>query len=166
MLESVVNAVIATLREAGLDAARSYEPLPLRREGGARICVGIRELRCTEGGLGAYLGLRSRSSDGEAQESYALRCEVTLALDVYAPKGEENAAGLCAAAFDRAVLALSGAESGLRAEEISCGEAVPDEESGMFRCRGSLRARVWLLLERDEESGSFTDFKLRGERMQ
>lgn len=162
MLEKLAESAAAILTGAGIAAGAAY-PKTAADRSGAFIAVGVRRASGRGAGFARYLGVMDDPERGET-EVYGLRCEVELALDVYAPMTAENGAAACAGLFDRAAAAL-GAAAGLNVLELRCGEAAPDKRLGMFALHGEVLCSA-LLLEGESGSGAagtFTDFVLKGE---
>ncbi|MGN1002554.1 MAG: hypothetical protein ACI4PC_07255 [Oscillospiraceae bacterium] len=164
MLESVVNAVIAALKDRGIDACAAYPRQPLAARSGCLVCAAVKSAAQTQGGFAGYLGVKT-DENGNQTELYGLRCALELALDIYAPMDGENGAADCVRCFDAVTAALGGLGSGLKILELRCGEAAPDRESGMFRCRCGAKALAFLSAESagDGEAAGFSDFILKGE---
>ena len=160
MLEKLVGSVVEILSAAGLNAGAAF-PKQAAARGSAFIAVGIRRASGRGAGFARYLGVERDPERGET-EIYGMRCEVELALDIYAPMSEANGAAACSALFDRAAAALDGA-AGLSVRELRCGEAAPDRTAGMFLLRGEAACSALLAAAGDDGDGTFTDFVLKGE---
>jgi hypothetical protein len=161
MLESVTSAVIRALRDAEIEAVDAFESVPVD-DGGVRCCVYVKKAQCSAAGFGEYIGL-CRDSDGQERESYAKRCEIVLGLDIYAPMTQDNGARACMACFDRVFQALAGLKSGLKIRALGVSRVEPDDETGLFLCRGEAEGTAYLVARQDEESGELTDFILKGD---
>ena len=162
MLEKLAESAAELLREAGLPAYRAF-PREAVERGGAFIAVGIRRASGRGAGFARYLGVEPDAERG-GREVYGLRCDVELALDIYAPMDAENGAAECGQLFDAAAAALGAAE-GLSVRELRCGEAAPDARLGMFVLRGAADCAALLVDESggDGDGKTFTDFVLKGE---
>jgi hypothetical protein len=161
MMAGVVNAVVTALGAAGLSAGCAWPKTPVT-PGSGFVRVGVERVEEISGGLARYLGVENDAQTGE-HEVYGLRCTLTLQLDVYAPLSETNAAMRCLELFDTAAGAVSGI-AGLHVSELRCGAPAPDRETGMFRLNGAAVCSALLLsASGDGDSGTFTDFVLRGE---
>ena len=156
MTEAVLEAILALLQGAGLNALANFPDKALRRDG-VIVCAGVRELRLLSSGAGEYLGTRERGS--LISELYGFRLELLLNLDIYTPVGEANP---CDGAFRLIEEALGRAPAGLRVTELSRGAAVWDRETEMLLCPVTLRCSAYLLAEETEEPGEFSDFILKG----
>ena len=161
MLEKLTESVAELLCKAGIPAGAAF-PKKAADPAGEFVAVGVRRASGRGAGFARYLGEVTDPARG-AREVYGLRCDVELALDIYAPMRAENGAAACAALFDRAAAALGGA-AGLSVRELRCGEAAPDARLGMFVMHGAADCGALLV---DESAGgaegTFTDFVLKGE---
>lgn len=164
MLESVAGAVVAALQEKGINACSAYPKEPLQAHQGSLVCVAVKSAALADGGFAGYLGVRT-DENGRQAELFGLRCALTLALDIYAPMESENGAVECVRCFDTVTAALGSLRSGLKIQELQCGEAAPDRDSGMFRCRCGVKGVAFLIAEKKEdgEETEFSDFILKGE---
>ena len=162
MLETLVTAVVDALKADGLNAAPAYERTPLERGGQPLVCVSVRSAERTGSGFAEYLGVFADPETGVERESYGMRADVELGVDVYVSKKSENASLECVRVFDRAAQCMSALSAGWKMRSISCGEAAPDGETGLFRCKGSMRGVAYLIAQPDGDSGAFTDFILKG----
>ena len=162
MLETLVAAVVGALKAEGLSAAPAYERAPLERGGGALVCVSVRSAERTGSGFAEYLGIFTDPKTGIERESYGMRADVELGVDVYVSKKSENASLECVRVFDKAASAVSALSAGWKLKSVSCGEAAPDGETGLFRCKGSMRGTAYLIAQPENDSGAFTDFILKG----
>lgn len=161
MLEKITESIVAALGEAGLNAGRSY-PRAGVPQSGVFVKAAIRSVRQSESGFARFLGLRERESDGALTEEYGMRCDLEIALDIYAAMDSENAAADCEAAVDGVLEAMAG-YAGLKISSVACQQATPDRETGLFLCRCTAECGAMLTFDSDEETGEFTDFILKGE---
>ena len=162
MLETVIDAVVEALTDAGISAGSAYPKTGVERSGGGFVRVGVAKVVDTNAGFARYLGVENDPESGP-REVYGLRCALELSLDVYAPLREENAALKCAALFDSAAAVIA-AVGGLQVRELSCGAPGPDRETGLFRLAGGVRCAALLTASgADGEDMAFTDYVLRGE---
>lgn len=163
MLESVAAEIVAALREKGVNACHAYPREPLERDR-SLVCVAVKSAAQSDGGFAGYLGVRTDENGGRT-EVYGMRCELSLALDIYAPMESENGALECLKCFDAVTAALGSLRSGLKIQALQWGEASPDRASGMFRCRCGVKCAAFLSAEADEsgDKAEFSDFILKGE---
>jgi hypothetical protein len=122
--------------------------------------VYLSKVACAPGGFKDYLGMRHDPDTGKDAELYGRAVELTLALDIYAPRdGGEQA---CRQTLDKMAEALMAeGVAGLSVREIDSGEIGFLDESGMYRLPVSCRCQAWLVAEADE-SGELIDFRVKG----
>lgn len=130
------------------------EPEARLRPAGPVAAVSLSGVRCAPGGFQDYLGMKN------GDELYGRRMELTLALDLYAPRsGGESA---CQAAFTALAEALvCGDLAGLPAEEITAGQVEFLAKDGLYRLPVTCRCGGWMVA-RVDDSGAFTDFEVEG----
>ena len=162
MLETLVTAVVGALKAEGLNAAPAYERTPIERGGQPLVCVSVRGVERTGSGFAEYLGVFADPETGAERETFGMRADVELGMDVYVSKKSENAAMECVRVFDEAARAASALSAGWKIRSINCGEPVPDGETGLFHCKGSMRGTAYLIAQPESNSGAFTDFILKG----
>ena len=162
MLETLVTAVVEALRAEGIHAAPAYERTPIERGGQPLVCVSVRGAERIGSGFAEYLGVFADPETGVERESYGMRADVELGVDVYVPKHSENAAMECVRVFDEAARCMSALSAGWKMRSVQCGEPAPDEETGLFRCKGSMRGTAYLIAQPEDDSGAFGDFILKG----
>lgn len=156
MTEPILSALTAALTAADIPAVRAWPDTPLDT-GEKRVCVDMKSCRLSGSGMGEYLGIRAGSGGQADAELYGLRLEAELSLTVLAPTAAE-----CTAMLDEISAALDTLPGGLKMQALVCSQVKPDRASGMFRCEAVLSALACLLAEKDEETGCFTDFELKG----
>lgn len=162
MLESVVSPVVEALRGAGLEAVRAYPRQPLCTKSGTLLCVSVARAKITPAGLGAYLGIGTDPVTGLSEELYGARCELELAVDIYAAPDAEDAGAECMRCADLVPAALRSLPEGIKISSLSFGPVAPDPQTGRFLCRGAAAASAYFIARVSEESGEFTDFILKG----
>lgn len=154
--------VVSLLRENGVNAVLARSPEPAGRWREPVAAVSVKSVRCTGSGFQNYLG--GEADDGGGKELYGRAADLTLAIDVYAPKdGGESA---CQKAVERAaeVLLTRGA-AGLAVSELTTDRTEWLDREGMYRLRAECLCRAWLTVAADEETGEFfTDFEVKGRR--
>ena len=147
------TAAAEQLRAAGLDAVEAMEPeRAARRRGPA--------LSCGSGGFQNYLGTEE-TAEGGRRELYGRAVELTLRLDVLAPR--DGGASACRAAAERAAeeLLLRGA-AGVPVDGLSMGETEYLEAEGLYRLAVRCRCGAWIAAWAVEDGGRLTDFEVRG----
>lgn len=154
------EAVADQLRQAGLNAvtAMDCDRAPRWRE--AVAAVALSRAVCAPGGFQNYLGVE-KGPDGQEREVYGQEAELTLALDIFAPR--DGGGEACRRAAETAVetLVCRGA-AGLAALEVQTGRVEFLERDGLYRQEVLCRCGAWLTARADEESGTFTDFEVKG----
>lgn len=160
MLDSVVSATVAALNKAGIEAVEAYPKRELCCLGGALVCVGVRSAKGLPAGFGGYLGLGVDPVTGKSEELYGARCEIELALDVYAGAGA--GAGECTRCAGRIPAALGDLPEGIKISSLSFGAAAPEVGTGLFKCSGVLAGTAYFIAREMDEDGVFSDFILRG----
>lgn len=161
MFSNITASINELLNEAGLSAGRAYPREAIARDGGCFIRTAVESVSQSEPGFARFLGLR-HDKDGSTHEVYGMRCDISLALDIYASMASENGAEVCEGAVDEVILALSKCE-GVRIGSFSCSRAKPDRDMEMFLCPCRAGMTVLLTAEDHEEAAQFSDFILKGE---
>ena len=162
MLEDVVQALLEALGAAGLRAVRAFRREELRSCEGPLICVGVKSAKGLPAGFGGYLGLGTDPETGLSAELYGARCELELALDIYAAEGAENGPAECLRCAELIVPALGALPEGLRIASMEFGRTLYDGETGRFVCHGVLEAAAHFIAREGKQDGEFTGFILRG----
>ena len=157
----VKRAVIKAVAEAGCAATAAYGAEELKRYERAVAAVGVRETRITKAGLIGYLGRRTDERTQETAECYGRRMELSVSLDIYAPRtlgaqGCEDAAETVAQALTTAL------PEGLCLRALHWGEPEWDRTSGMFRLCAQAEYAAFFVAEAAEDETVFTDFVLKG----
>lgn len=159
MLESVLEAVIGTLKCEGLEAGGEF-PFESGRLTGPWVCVYAGDCRSLDSGFGGYLGIKVRD-DGSQAELYGRRLELELLFDVYAPL-RFGGSELCRRTADR-LRELTGAfPQGLRILELSGGKMTAEEDIGAYKCSFRASCLALLLAEALGDEDEFLDFVLKG----
>jgi hypothetical protein len=159
-LTSLRQEAADLLERRGVRAVTAFQPEGRKRWSEPVAAVSLAKVVCAPGGFKDYLGVRHDPDTGTDTELYGQAVELTLALDIYAPRdgGEDS----CRQALDQMVEALTeeGA-AGLSVREIESGEMTFLDESGMYRLPVRCRCQAWLVAQADE-SGEFVDFRVKG----
>lgn len=159
-LESIVSAVCSWLETLGIRAAAAYIPGAARRHTEPIVTVGLKTGAAMTCGQADYLGIKTDET-GASRELYAKRADLTLELDIWAPRTAEGSAQACADIFGTLAARIPALPGGIRVREISCGETRFDETAGMYFCPAAMSATVFLYAQA-EEDGMFTDFYVKG----
>ena len=161
-LEELRRRLVDYLNAGGVPSVAAWEKEKRVSRDDAVSAVCLRG--CTGGpaGFQDYLGEFWEEEKGCWIERYGRRAELTFGLDVWGPR--RGGEGKCASHFSRLVQILTlGGPDGLRFREVSCGETEFDEKEGLFHCPVKAVGEVFLEAALDE-SGAFTDFRVKGTR--
>lgn len=158
-LSALREAVAEQLRQAGVNALAAMEPARAARWRQAAAAVSLSRVECAQGGFEDYLGTR-REEAGEEREVYGRQAEITLGIEIFAPR--DAGAGACQEAAERVMESLirQGA-AGLAALEIQAGETEFLERDGLYRQKVTCRCMAWLLAQAGEGE-RFVDFEVKG----
>lgn len=153
--------VAEQLRQNGLNALAAMDRAPASRWREAAAAVALSGVACAPGGFRDYLGVRSDPATGREQELYGRQAEITLTLDIFAPR--DGGGDACQRAAEIAVESLlcQGA-AGLTALEVRTGRVEFLEKEGLYRQSVSCRCGAWLISRTGEEAGTFVDFEVKG----
>ncbi len=154
------TAAAEQLRAAGLDAVEAMEPERAPRRRGPALAVALAGVSCGSGGFQNYLGTEE-TAEGGRRELYGRAVELTLRLDVFAPR--DGGASACREAAERAAeeLLLRGA-AGVPVNGLSMGETEYLEAEGLYRLAVRCRCGAWIAAWAVEDGGRLTDFEVRG----
>ncbi len=155
MFDTVMDAVLAALAAAGIDAARELDMTPGCAVSTPFVCAGVKGGSLKSSGCGEYLGVSD--ANGAQTEIYGYRAELELGFSVFAPTAQESAA-----CWDKVCQALGGCPAGLKMRAFICGEAEYDDVSDSIRRDCRAQCFAYLIRETAGEEGEFTDFVLRG----
>ena len=153
-LNAVRAAAVKLLEQYGVPALAGMEPAARARQSGPVAAVSLSRVVCAAGGFRDYLGVK----DGD--ELYGRAVELTLSLDLYAPR--DGGESVCQGAFARLAEALTcGDLAGLTVTEIAGGRVEFLAKDGLYRLPVTCRCGGWMVA-RVDDSGAFTDFKIEG----
>lgn len=159
-LNALREAVARQVRRAGVNAVTAMESARAARWREPVAAVSLSRVVCAPGGFKDYLGTR-REPDGNERELYGREAELTLALDIYAPRdGGEGACQQAAEAVAENLMCHGAA--GLTALELQTGRAEFLESTGLYRLQISCRCRAWLVAAAESGGGAFVDFEVKG----
>lgn len=162
-LNALRQAAAELLREYGVQAVTAMEAAPRRRWDGPVAAVSLSRLVCAPGGFRDYLGLRENPDAGGQEELYGRAVELTLGLDLYAPReGGESACQQAACLMAEALACRDLA--GLSVEEFETGAVEFLERDGLYRLPARCRCRGWMAAAVDG-SGAFVDFEVKGRKL-
>ena len=159
-LNGLREAVAEQLRQEGLNAVTAMESARAARWREAVAAVSVARVVCAPGGFKDYLGMR-QGPNGAERELYGREVELTLALDIYAPR--DGGEGACQQAAETATetLVCQGA-AGLNALEIQTGRVEFLESMGLYRLQVNCRCKAWLVAAAESGGGAFVDFEVKG----
>lgn len=155
------DAVARQLQRSGLNAVTAMDSSRAARWREAVAAVAVSQVICACGGFQNYLGVERDPETGKEREVYGREAELTLSLDIFAPR--DGGADACQRAAETAVetLVCQGA-AGLAALEVRTGGVEFLERDGLYRQQVVCRCGAWLTARADEEAGAFTDFEVKG----
>ena len=155
------DGVAEQLRQAGLNAVAAMDCAAAARWREAVAAVAVSKVACASGGFQDYLGVGKDPETGREGEVFGRRAELTLALDIFAPR--DGGGDACRKAAEAAVecLAWRGA-AGLPALEVRMGRGEFLERDGLYRQEVACRCGAWLTARADGDTGAFTDFEVKG----
>jgi hypothetical protein len=159
-LKQLRQEAVDLLERHGVQAVNAFQPERRKLWTQPVSAVSLAKVVCAPGGFQNYLGTRRDASTGTDVELYGQAVELTLALDIYAPRdgGEDD----CRQALDKMVQALTEeGVAGLSVRELESGEMTFLDECGMYRLPVRCRCQAWLVAQADE-SGEFVDFRVKG----
>lgn len=152
-------ALVQQLCQAGIPAAEAYGPEAQRGRNEPVAAVSLAKVVYAPGGFKDYLGTR-RTENGGTEEIYGRAAELTLTLDVYAPRdGGENAARETMEQVTE-MLSEQGA-AGLSVLELESGQTEFLENRGMYRLPLKCVCKGWMTAAARED-GEFTNIEVRG----
>ena len=159
-LERLRQDVAQALNRGGVAAVAAMEPQGRKRWDGPVAAVGLAGLSCRPGGFQDYLGTGQNPDTGAQEERYGRAAELTLSLDLYAPR--EGGEGACQQALARmGEVLLTGGAGGLEVAELTAGQVEFLHQDGLYRLPVRCRCAAWLIVRRDA-GGYFTDFEVKG----
>ena len=161
-LNALREQVAEQLRRAGVNAVSGMESARSSRWREAVAAVSLIRVVCAPGGFKDYLGTH-QEENGLERELYGRKVELTLALDIFAPRDGGESACQNAAETVAESLVCHGA-AGLNALEIQAGQVEFLDKEGLYRQKTTCRCRAWLVARMDEGGGAFADFEVKGRR--
>ena len=159
-LERLRQDVAQALNRGGVAAVAAMEPQGRKRWDTPVAAVGLAGLSCRPGGFQDYLGTGKNPDTGAQEERYGRGAELTLSLDLYAPR--DAGEGACQQALARmSEVLLTGGAGGLEVAEIAAERVEFLHQDGLYRLPVRCRCAAWLIVRRDS-AGAFTDFEVKG----
>ena len=161
-LNALRRQVAQQLRQAGVNAVTGMESARSSRWREAVAAVSLSRVVCAPGGFKDYLGTH-QEENGLERELYGREVELTLALDIFAPRdGGESACQEAAEAVAESLVCHGAA--GLNALEIQSGQVEFLDKEGLYRQKTTCRCKAWLVARMDDDGGAFVDFEVKGRR--
>ena len=161
MFSKLTSSIVGLLNAGGINAGRAYPRAAMVKQEGCFVRARLESVKKSEPGFAAYLGTET-DAEGSRREVYGMKCEIELALDIYAFYENENAAVSCEAMVDDIIFALGGSE-GLSINSVTCAAAKPDRDTECFLCPCRASLSVLLTARAEDENVQFSDFILKGE---
>lgn len=158
-LSQLTGFLAQRLREYGVDAVEAWDGQTRRELTAPAVAVSLRGCAADSGGFARYLGEQYNQETGRWEELYGRQAKLTIGLDVYAPRGQEQALQHTVEQMLQALDAQSGRE--LCLEEVAWEETGYDAGQRLL-CRpvkAVCRARLYAAAQEGEE---FVDFEIRG----
>lgn len=160
-IQQVKTAVVNAIGAFNVAAMSAYSAEELKKYTCAVAAVGVREVSVTHSGAAEYLGQRYDEVRGTVREVYGKKLELSLSLDLYAPRAV--GADACEEAAEAVTQAMMAAlPCGLHMQKITWEQVRWDETYGMFCLGGTVKYEAYFTAETAEETAEFTDFILRG----
>ncbi|MBD5134185.1 MAG: hypothetical protein HDT38_06925 [Clostridiales bacterium] len=160
-LNALRSAVAEQLRRSGVDAVTAMESARANRWRKAVAAVSLTKVVCTPGGFQDYLGVHTDPDTGKKRELYGREMELTLSVDIYAPRdGGERACQQAAEAVAETLVCQGAA--GLPVLEMETGRVEFLEQEGLYRQPASCRCKAWLTARIEEGGETFANFEVRG----
>ncbi len=159
-LNSLRCSVVELLRQCGLYAVTAMESDSRKRWDGPVAAVSLSRVVCASGGFQDYLGLRDNRDTGGQDELYGRAVELTLGLDIYAPREGGESACQQALGVMAEALTCHGA-GGLSVQELQTQAVEFLERNGLYRLPVKCTCKGWLVAAVDS-SGAFMDFEVKG----
>ena len=161
-LNALREQVAEQLRQAGVNAVTGMESARASRWREAVAAVSLSRVVCAPGGFQDYLGT-CREENGPERELYGREAELTLTLDIFAPRDAGESACQRAAETAAESLMCHGA-AGLNALEIQTGQVEFLDREGLYRQKTTCRCRAWLVARMEDGGEAFVDFEVKGRR--
>ena len=122
--------------------------------------LGVQETQSGDAALWQYLGEQWDAAQGCPVERYGKKLQLTLYVDLYAPRGAAETIEQAWETLETAL--LEPLAEGLRIETVQRGETAADNASGYLKCRCTARCTACFTAVRAEEGAALTDFTLKG----
>ena len=154
------DPLAARLEEQGIPALAEWTRGKIPALSGVAAVTGIRESESGPAAFWNYLGTRWDEEKGCAVERYGRTVELTLFVDLYAPKGQAAALEEALRTLEELILEQGG--SGVSFHALRRGAIEHDGASGYLKSRCTVGCRACFTATRTEEGAPLTDFILKG----
>ena len=162
MVSTVLQAILDTLQESGINAVLRLPESRIDFGGEAVVCVGVKRSLVKSPGMGDYLGIRKNALDQSVNELYGLKMEAVISLNIYSPPGDDMGSRECTAVYSALCSALAQVSGNVKFSGITMLETKFDRELGLFFCPVEAECQAYLVGERDADLGEFLEFELKG----
>lgn len=162
-LNALRQSAVELLREYDLHAVTAMEAESRKRWNGPVVAVSLQKVVCAAGGFKDYLGLRDNADTDMPDELYGKAVELTLGLDLYAPRDGGESACQQAVCVMAEALTCRGI-GGLTVQELETGTVEFLERDGLYHLPVQCRCKGWMVAVVDS-SGAFVDFEVKGRRI-
>lgn len=150
------------LEECGIHAVHGMDAAPRKAWDGPVAAVSLSRVECVSGGFQDYLG-RETDPNGREYELYGKAVDLTLSMDLYAPRnGGETACRLALSLLAETVLCHG--LGGLQVWQLDTDPVEFLERDGLYRLPVRCLCKGWLVACRDTDEG-FIDFEVRGRKI-
>lgn len=158
--KQVRSLLAQKLTAAGLPVVTAWVRTKIPQLTTAAAVLGVQETQSGDAALWQYLGEQWDAAQGCPVERYGKKLQLTLYVDLYAPRGAAEAIEQAWETLETAL--LEPLAEGLRIETVQRGETAADNASGYLKCRCTARCTACFTAVRAEEGAALTDFTLKG----
>lgn len=158
--EQVCGYFAKRLKATDIAVLREWQRRSLARPSAPVAVIGIQQTKSEEGALWQYIGQFPNASNGEIEERYGRRFEITLYVDFYAPPNMAGQLQKCCERLEE--IFLSPSPDALCPMSVQRGEITADSDVGALKCRCTLLCGAYYTAAADEDSMLLRDFTLKG----
>ena len=159
-IEAILSGVRSALETAEVaDVMTAFPAGEKKRFTEPVVALGVRAGESVSAGFSEYMGERYDEDDDAYYEIYGKKLELTLGVDIYAPK--ESGAGACLDVLAKIIAALPALPSGIRIKRFSCGETGFDAGTGMLLLKADMPCLCFMYADNTGDS-ELLDFTLKG----
>lgn len=153
-MESVLNAVLTALQEAGIPAVKAVPEGVMPRLKAPRAAVSLEKVRAANGGFYDYLGIEETEDRGFV-ERYGRKMEATLLISVFSPDSRDMASSVYAV--------LAAGFDGVTVGEMTAEKPEFDSVADCYVTKIRAEMHAYLYAESTGDDEEFLDFTLEGE---